>query len=345
MTTPVSRRHLLTAAGTTAATFWIPKRVYGYSKAEMLARVDARTGPGNVQMGSRHAGAVRRPRQARAEPRDDAGEPAGDRRRDAARMRRRTSAPPSPSCRWRPARLAICTAKVSEAEALFAEGVENILMTTANVTRVEDSAGDAASGRSNREFIQAVDYPQNARDLSDAAKEAGVIADVVVDVAVGTRTGVPAGDQALALAQLVDKLPNLKLRGIISYDGGAQHIKGFKTRARADACSDYEAVGPDVRADESVRPEHRDLQRRRHRDLQHHDEGARDSPTCRWAAISSWTAVPRDWRRDERASLHRLCSVADGDDDCAQHLFPGPAHDRCGREGADAQQARSDRHR
>jgi D-serine deaminase-like pyridoxal phosphate-dependent protein len=41
---------------------------------------------------------------------------------------------------------------------------------------------------------------------------------------------VPAGAQALELAQLVDKLPNLKLRGIISYDGGAQHIKGFKTR-------------------------------------------------------------------------------------------------------------------
>ena len=40
----------------------------------------------------------------------------------------------------------------------------------------------------------------------------------------------PAGDQALALAQLVDTLPNLKLRGMISYDGGAQHIKGFKTR-------------------------------------------------------------------------------------------------------------------
>src|SRR5207249_2612114 len=79
-------------------------------------------------------------------------------------------------------------------------------------------------------FIQAVDYPANARDLDAAAKEAGVVADVVIDVAVGTRTGVPAGEQALALARLVDTLPHLKLRGIISYDGGAQHIKGFKTR-------------------------------------------------------------------------------------------------------------------
>src|SRR5439155_2010044 len=35
---------------------------------------------------------------------------------------------------------------------------------------------------------------------------------------------------ALALAQLIDKLPNLRLRGILSYDGGAQHAKGFAAR-------------------------------------------------------------------------------------------------------------------
>ena len=35
----------------------------------------------------------------------------------------------------------------------------------------------------------------------------------------------------IALAQLVDKLPNLKLRGMLSYDGGAQHIKGFRKRS------------------------------------------------------------------------------------------------------------------
>ena len=56
-----------------------------------------------------------------------------------------------------------------------------------------------------------------------------------IDVAVGTRSGVPAGDQALALAQLVDTLPNLKLRGMLAYDGGAQHIKGYKARHDAVA--------------------------------------------------------------------------------------------------------------
>src|SRR5262245_60623547 len=121
--------------------------------------------------------------------------------------------------------IGVCTAIVSEAEALFANGVDKILMTTSNVTANKIRRAMTIR-KTNRNFIQAVDYEPNARELNDAAKEAGVVADVVIDVAVGTRSGVPAGAQALALA----KLPNLKLRGIISYDGGAQHIKGFSTR-------------------------------------------------------------------------------------------------------------------
>ena len=126
--------------------------------------------------------------------------------------------------------IGVCTAKVSEAEALFAGGVEPILMTTANVTPNKIRRAMRIR-RANAHFIQAVDNPQNARDLSDAAKESGIVADVVVDVAVGTRSGVPPDERALALAKLVDTLPNLKLRGLISYDGGAQHIKGFRQRS------------------------------------------------------------------------------------------------------------------
>ena len=125
--------------------------------------------------------------------------------------------------------IGICTAKISEAEVFSASGVGPILMTTSNVTANKIKRAMQVR-KTNPQFIQAVDYPQNARDLSEAAKAAGITADVVIDVAIGTRSGVPAGDQAVALAQLVDKLPNLKLRGVISYDGGAQHIKGFKNR-------------------------------------------------------------------------------------------------------------------
>ena len=125
--------------------------------------------------------------------------------------------------------IGIWAAKISEAEVFSAHGIEPILMTTSNVTANKIRRAMAIR-KKHRQFIQAVDYPQNARDLNDAAREAGIVADVVVDVAIGTRSGIPAGEQALALAQLVDKLPGLKLRGIISYDGGAQHIKGFTNR-------------------------------------------------------------------------------------------------------------------
>ena len=125
--------------------------------------------------------------------------------------------------------IGICTAKVSEAEVFSANGIGPILMTTSNVSANKIRRAMAIRA-TNPQFIQAVDHPRNARDLDNAAKAAGLVADVVVDVAIGTRSGVPAGAPALALGQLVDTLPNLKLRGIISYDGSAQHIKGFKNR-------------------------------------------------------------------------------------------------------------------
>ena len=125
--------------------------------------------------------------------------------------------------------IGICAAKVSEAEAFAANGIGPILMTTSNVTPNKIRRAMAIRA-ANPRFIQAVDYPQNARDLNDAAREAGIVADVVVDVAIGTRSGVPAGAPALALGQLVDTLPHLTLRGIISYDGTAQHVKGFANR-------------------------------------------------------------------------------------------------------------------
>jgi 3-hydroxy-D-aspartate aldolase len=144
--------------------------------------------------------------------------------------------------------IGICTAKVSEAEALMAAGIERICMTTSNPSPSKIRRAMQLRKKS-REFIQAVDEEQNARDLSAAAKEAGVVADVVVDVAVGTRSGIPAAG-ALALAKLVDSLPGLKLRGILAYDGGAQHINGFVARKERalKAMEDAARVFADMKA-------------------------------------------------------------------------------------------------
>lgn len=126
----------------------------------------------------------------------------------------------------------ICTAKVSEAEVMFQHGIDRILMTTTNVTATKIRRAMALRERCP-EFIQATDSAQNARDLSAAAQALGIIADVVVDVdSGGHRTGIAPGQPALQLAQLIDQLPGLRLRGLLCYDGGSQHVAGFENRRR-----------------------------------------------------------------------------------------------------------------
>jgi len=143
--------------------------------------------------------------------------------------------------------IGICCAKLSEAEAMVAQGVDKIMMTTANPSKNKIRRAMALR-KAHPEFIQAVDEEQNARDLSAAAKEAGVVADVVIDVAVGSRSGIPAAD-ALQLAQVIDKLPNLKLRGMLSYDGGVQHAKGFANRKQRA----LDTIQPNVKAFEAMK--------------------------------------------------------------------------------------------
>ena len=91
-------------------------------------------------------------------------------------------------------------------------------------------------------FIQATDSADNARLLSEAATSMSISADVVVDVDPGgNRTGVTPRQPALELAQLVDQLPGLTLRGLLCYDGGSQHVKGFEQRKAQTLGRLYEA--------------------------------------------------------------------------------------------------------
>ena len=134
----------------------------------------------------------------------------------------------------------VCAAKLSESETMLNNGISNVLMTGVNVSSSKIQKAMALRKKYSG-FIQAVDNPQNARDLQDAAKAAGIKADVVVDIDVIKRSGVIAGAPALALAQLIDKMPNLKFRGILAYDGGVQHVMGFQKR-RETALKNFEPV-------------------------------------------------------------------------------------------------------
>jgi D-serine deaminase-like pyridoxal phosphate-dependent protein len=125
--------------------------------------------------------------------------------------------------------LGVCAAKLSEAEVMLENGIQSVLLTTANVSAPKIKKAMALR-KKHKGFIQAVDNPQNVQDLQDAAKAAGIRAEVTLDIDVIGRTGVPTGQQALELAQMIDKMPNLKFCGILAYDGGVQHVVGFKAR-------------------------------------------------------------------------------------------------------------------
>src|SRR4030095_11033709 len=243
-----SRRSFLSAAGAASAFLWIPKPVRGYTAAEVRAMtVEGTTKPGlskweldtpalcvdldkmekniaTMQSALKKSGIPSRPHS---------------KTHKCAAIAKYQLATGS---------IGICCAKLSEAEAMVANGVDRILMTTSNPSKNKIKRAMALR-KAHPNFIQAVDEEQNARDLSAAAKAAGVVADVVIDVAVGTRSGIPPGEGAVALAQLVDKLPSLKLRGMLSYDGGVQHAKGFAARKERA----LKAIEPNVATFEAMK--------------------------------------------------------------------------------------------
>jgi 3-hydroxy-D-aspartate aldolase len=241
-----SRRTFLSGAAAASAYVWIPKPVRGYTAVEMRAMFTNEVKPGvskweldtpalcvdldkmdkNIQTMQAALKKYGLPSRPHAKTHKCAA---------IAKQQLATGS------------IGICCAKLGEAEAMIAHGVDKILMTTSNPSKNKIRRAMALR-KSHPEFIQAVDEEQNARDLSAAAKEAGVVADVVIDVAVGTRSGIPAAD-ALALAQLIDKLPNLKLRGMLSYDGGVQHAKGFAARKQRA----LETIEPNAAAFESMK--------------------------------------------------------------------------------------------
>lgn len=224
-----SRRNLLSTTVVGAAAVWVPKPVKGYTAAEMQAFAsDGMVAPGISKWDlDTPALCVDLDRLERNIAKLQA---VVGRNGIAARPHAKThKCAAIAQLQMKAGAIGICTAKLSEAEALAGQGLDRICMTTSNPSPRKIRRAMQLRKRAPH-FIQAVDDEQNARDLSAAAHEAGVVADVVIDVAVGRRSGIPAGEGALALAQLVDTLPSLTLRGILSYDGAAQHVKGFAAR-------------------------------------------------------------------------------------------------------------------
>ena len=237
MTDSLSRRHFLHAAGAGAASVWIPRPVKGFSAAEVRQlALDGAVSKWELDTPCLCVDLDRLDRNL------DRMRTTVARNGIASRPHAKThKCPAIARLQMSTGSVGICTAKISEAEVMFEHGIEQILLTTVNVTARKIRRAMQLR-RWCAGFIQSVDTAANAEELSAAAGEAGVTADIVIDVDPGGhRTGITPGAPALELAQLVDTLPGLTLRGLLCYDGGAQHVTGFAER-RARALSRLEAA-------------------------------------------------------------------------------------------------------
>ena len=136
-----------------------------------------------------------------------------------------------------------CVQNPAEAEALAEGGVRDITITNQVIAhpkllRVARLAAhlQTQGGR----LALAVDSAEGVQRLAEAMAQAAPQAriDVLVEIDVGQgRCGVPPGAPALALAQAVARLTQLRFAGLHAYHGRAQHLRGAAERREAIAAA------------------------------------------------------------------------------------------------------------
>jgi D-serine deaminase-like pyridoxal phosphate-dependent protein len=125
-----------------------------------------------------------------------------------------------------------CVAKLSEAEAMTAAGFEDLLI-TCEIIGAPKVRRLVELYRKNQQLRIVIDSEVGATAINDALEASGIEAPIstLIDLDVGLkRTGVAAGEPALALARRIAKLPKLRLIGIQGYEGHLQHVHGRDSR-------------------------------------------------------------------------------------------------------------------
>ncbi len=126
----------------------------------------------------------------------------------------------------------VCCQKVSEAEAMVDGGVKDVLIANEVVGAAKLRRLAALSKRAK--IAVCADHADNVVALDAAAREAGVILNVLVEVNVGAnRCGAEAGAPAFELAKQIHHSKHLKFAGLQAYQGGAQHMRKTEERRAA----------------------------------------------------------------------------------------------------------------
>ena len=136
----------------------------------------------------------------------------------------------------------VCVQTVSEAEAMVAGGIREVLVANevvgpGKLRRVAHLARDAT-------ITVCVDDPGNLDDLGRSVRRAGSSLGVMVEMNTAEyRAGVPPGQPLLRLAQRVEATPSVCFAGIQAYNGVAQHVRDHSARLAATAAQHRPGAG------------------------------------------------------------------------------------------------------
>ena len=120
--------------------------------------------------------------------------------------------------------IGVCCQKVTEAEAMVAGGIPDVLISN-QVVGARKIARLVALAQRGRVSVL-VDNAANVTALNDASAKNNVTLNVLVEINVGAnRCGVAPGEPARILAGLVAASSHLHFRGIHAYQGAAQHVR------------------------------------------------------------------------------------------------------------------------
>ena len=124
-------------------------------------------------------------------------------------------------------------ATFAEAEMLARCGVTDILLAYHLVGPNIPRAMEFAAAFNSVQLLVIADHEKPINGLSEVFSQAGHALGVLLDLDSGQhRTGIPPGDNALALYRLIDRSPGLTAQGIHLYDGH-NHQSAFADRQRA----------------------------------------------------------------------------------------------------------------
>lgn len=125
----------------------------------------------------------------------------------------------------------VCCAKLGEAEALAAEGIADVLVTSPILAR-QAMVRLAALNRRTSGLTIVVDHPAAVARIAEAsgATQLGVMIDIDPGI---HRTGVTSPAAAVDLARSIAAHPALVYRGVQFYCGAQQHIAAYAERRAA----------------------------------------------------------------------------------------------------------------